>query len=88
MVNALANMYYCRGEHEKSDKLHRRVMEERDRMLGPDHEETLAGVDKLAELYNQKGNFIRAEPMYRRALECRERILGPDHIDTLVSCHA
>ena len=57
----------------------------RERVLGPEHPDTLTSVNNLAALLRIKGDYAQAEPLYRRALKGRERILGKNHPDTLES---
>ncbi len=54
-----------------------------DRVLGPDHAQTLAARDHLAAAYDAAGQPGQAIDAHRQCLEERERILGPDHPDTL-----
>ena len=56
-----------------------------ERILGPEHPDTLSSVGNLAILLSDKGDYAAAEALYRRALEARERILGPEHPHTLSS---
>jgi tetratricopeptide (TPR) repeat protein len=65
--------------------LYRRALEARERVLGPEHPDTVASVNNLAVLLNSQGDYAAAEPLSRRALEARERVLGPEHPDILNS---
>ena len=58
-------------------------METRERILGPEHPNTLTSLNNLAVLLYEKGDDDAAEPLYRRALEASERIRGPEHPRTL-----
>ena len=66
-----------------AEPLYRRTLETRERLLGPDHPDTLTSIDGLALLLHTQGDLIAAEALYRRAFETRERLVGPDHPDTL-----
>ncbi len=72
----------------------RRAFEAQERVLGPDHPETLVSLNSLAVLYGDQERYKEAEALYRRILEARERVLGKEHPDTLslagnlVSCLA
>ncbi|CUS09276.1 unnamed protein product [Tuber aestivum] len=65
--------------------MHRRVLEGREKILGPDHPNTLTSVNNLAIVLKSQGKYDESEAMNRRALEGCEKILGPDHPDTLIS---
>ncbi|CUS11372.1 unnamed protein product, partial [Tuber aestivum] len=73
------------GKYAESEAIHRRGLEGRERILGPNHPDTLGSVNNLAITLRRQGKYHESETMHRRALEQRERILGPDHPDTLSS---
>jgi tetratricopeptide (TPR) repeat protein len=56
-----------------------------DRMLGPDHRDTLLSRDGLALAYASAGRVAEAIPLHEQVLATREHVLGPDHPDTLQS---
>ena len=57
----------------------------REKVLGPEHPQTLTSVNNLAVLYQAQGRYGEAEPLYRRALATKEKVLGPEHPETLTS---
>jgi tetratricopeptide (TPR) repeat protein len=57
----------------------------RERVLGPDHPDTLTSRNDLAAAYQDAGRFAEAIPLHEPTLAGRERVLGPDHPDTLTS---
>jgi hypothetical protein len=61
------------------------LLADRERILGPDHPDTLASRADLAEAYRTAGLSAEAIPVFERIVADRERILGPDHPDTLAS---
>jgi tetratricopeptide (TPR) repeat protein len=61
----------------------RRLVEIRQRLLGPTHPETLESLNDFALLLDDKGDYEAAEPIYRAALDGYERAFGKDHPDTL-----
>ncbi|RPA91598.1 hypothetical protein L873DRAFT_1713537 [Choiromyces venosus 120613-1] len=63
--------------------MHRRALESTEKVLGPDHPETLASVNNLASVLQDLGRYAESETMHRRALESTEKVLGPDHPETL-----
>jgi tetratricopeptide (TPR) repeat protein len=56
-----------------------------ERVLGPDHPDTLTVQNNLAAAYRDAGRFTEAIPLFERTLEARERELGPDHPSTVSS---
>jgi hypothetical protein len=60
-----------------------RTLADRERVLGPDHPDTLMSRNNLAYGYQSAGNVARAIPIYEQTLADAERVLGPDHPSTL-----
>jgi tetratricopeptide (TPR) repeat protein len=58
---------------------------ELERVLGPDHPDTLNARDSLAAAYQAAGRAAEAILLFEDILVARERILGPKHPDTLTS---
>jgi tetratricopeptide (TPR) repeat protein len=54
-----------------------------ERLLGADHEDTLAAYSLLASAYVSAGQAAEAIPLFERVLGARQRQLGTDHHDTL-----
>ena len=59
-----------------------RALETYERVLGPEHPDTLSTVNNLATLYTDQGKYELAKPLYQWALETCERVLGLEHPDT------
>jgi len=85
LLNGLALYLLGQGEYADAEGPARRALEALERVLGPEHPDTLTSVSNLAFLLARKGHYGAAEPLYRRALEARERVLGPEHPGTLTS---
>ena len=68
---------------EDSIELYEQVLAERERVLGPDHPDTLTIRNNLAGAYYSVGRFGEAIELYEQVLADRVRVLGPDHPDTL-----
>jgi hypothetical protein len=60
-----------------------RVLADRDRILGPDHPDTLTSRSNLAYWTGEAGDAATARDQYAALIPDCERILGPDHPDTL-----
>ena len=61
------------------------LIEDCERLLGPDHRDTLGSRDNLATAYRAAGRAAEAIPLNERTLADLERLLGPDHRHTLAS---
>jgi tetratricopeptide (TPR) repeat protein len=81
----LAEGLFGQGRYRDAEPLHRRALEIRERVLGPEHPDTATSLSKLARSLDDQGRHQDAEPLHRRALGIRERVLGPEHLDTAVS---
>ncbi len=56
-----------------------------ERLLGPDHHDTLNSRNSLAAAYQAAGRPAEAIPLFEQTLVVRERLLGPEHPDTLTT---
>ena len=56
-----------------------------ERVLGPDHPDTLNARNSLAAAYQSAGQAADAIPLFEHVLVAQERVLGPKHPDTLTS---
>ena len=56
-----------------------------ERLLGPDHPDTLNSRNSLAAAYLAAGRVAEAIPLFEQTLAVLQRQLGPDHPDTLTS---
>ncbi|MDQ1539047.1 MAG: hypothetical protein QOE58_3440, partial [Actinomycetota bacterium] len=63
------------------------LLDDRTRVLGPDHPETLTTRHKLAYWRGQAGDATGAEAAMTQLLDDQTRVLGPDHPDTLATRH-
>lgn len=62
-----------------------RLVADAERVLGPEHRDTLGAWNNLAAAYQAAGRIGDAIPLFQRTLTARERLLGPDHPETLTS---
>ena len=56
-----------------------------ERLLGPDHHDTLNSRNSLAAAYQAARRPAEAIPLFEQTLVVRERLLGPEHPDTLTT---
>ena len=61
------------------------LLADQERVLGPDHPDSLTSRNDLAEAYGAAGRAAEAIALHERTLADRERVLGPDHPSTLQS---
>ena len=83
--NNLADAYRAAGRAAEAIPLLERTLADRERVLGPDHPDTLTSRNNLAYAYVAAGRAAEAIPLYERTLADQERVLGPDHPGTLAS---
>ncbi|MEW1753601.1 tetratricopeptide repeat protein [Streptomyces angustmyceticus] len=76
---------YRLGRFQESEALHRQVLEDCERTLGPGAPETLEVCIKLASPLFNLGHDGDAVSLLRRAAEGRHRLFGPDHPLTLLA---
>ena len=62
-----------------------RLVAASERVLGPDHPDTLASRNNLAIAYRAAGRLDEAISLHEQVLAASERVQGPDHPDTLPS---
>ncbi len=65
-----------------------RLVADQERVLGPDHPDTLAARNNLAIDYRGVGRTAEAISLHEQVLATRERVLGRDHPDTLNARHS
>ena len=73
------------GKYKEAVAIAEKALALAERVLGPEHPETLSSLNNLAAMYQDQGRHGEAEPLYKRALEARERVLGKEHPKTLTS---
>ncbi|MFI0733937.1 tetratricopeptide repeat protein [Streptomyces sp. NPDC021225] len=73
------------GRWEEAGRTHREVAAERERVLGPDHPDTLISRYEAAFALGRLGRHGDALGEYGQVAAGRERVLGPEHPDTLAA---
>jgi len=59
------------------------VLNLREKVLGPEHPQTLETRDGLGEVLDHQDRHSEAEAEYRAVLKLEEKVLGPEHPQTL-----
>src|SRR5262249_47215834 len=70
---------------DEGEALSRETWQGRERLLGPDHRETLSSLECYAAALGDQKKLTEAEALARKCLETRERVFGPDDPDTINS---
>ncbi|MFD8735241.1 tetratricopeptide repeat protein [Streptomyces sp. NPDC059618] len=73
------------GRWTEAGEVHRAVAAERERLLGPDHPDTLASRYEVGFTLSRTGLPAEALGEYARVAQARERVLGVGHPDTLAA---
>ena len=63
-----------------------RLFKLEEKVLGPEHPNTLDTRNKLAEVLAAQTRYAEAEAEYRAVIILREKVLGVDHPDTFETC--
>ena len=83
--NSLAIVYRDAGRYAEAIPIFEATLKAFERVLGPEHPDTLGSGNNLANAYGDAGRFTEAIPIHEATLKIRERVLGPEHPDTLAS---
>ena len=84
-LTSLGHFFETMAEHALPEKMHSEALGIRERVLGPQHLETIAAATSLALSLEGRQRFGEAEKLHRRAYQARVATLGDDHEDTLKS---
>ena len=83
----IANYLGSSGSYIAARDLWRRVLDAREQVLGPEHEETLFTRHQLARWTGEAGDPAGARDLFAGLLPVFERVLGPEHPRTLAARH-
>ncbi len=75
----LASVHFAAGRLEEAKALYGRVIETRERQLGPNHPVLTPSLNNLAVAHAREGSLEAAEELFLRSLELRRSTLGPEH---------
>jgi CHAT domain-containing protein/Tfp pilus assembly protein PilF len=67
------------GKYDEAHPLGERVLEIREKVLGPEHPEVGDTLNNLGIHYSDRGDYARAEQLFMRALAIREKAFEPEH---------
>jgi len=81
----LADSYLAGGLAKQAVSAYKRVVDDRERALGPDHLDTIRARYGLGAAYQRTGKTVAAERVCEQARIGFDRVLGPRHPDALRS---
>jgi tetratricopeptide (TPR) repeat protein len=76
-----------RGRYSEAEALFRRALTSTEKLLGPEHPDSLTIVQNISSIYWRQGRYDQAEALCKRTLTGREKVLGPEHPNTLQTMH-
>jgi tetratricopeptide (TPR) repeat protein len=82
-LNHLADAYQWAGRFPEAIALRQRLMESRWAAFGPEHPDTLAGLNGLAQAYQAAGQLDASSRLFEVLLEKYRTLNGPAHPTTL-----
>ena len=74
-----------RGDAPEALRLFQALLPDQQRVLGPDHPDTLTTRSNIAVWTGECGDAPEALRLFQALLPDQERVLGPDHPDTLTT---
>jgi len=78
-------LYTAMGEYAKAEPLLQEALRICQKVLGPEHPDTVTSLNDLAVLYWRMGEYEKARPLYQEALEICRKVFGPEHPHTATS---
>jgi tetratricopeptide (TPR) repeat protein len=84
-MSSLASVYWDQGRYDETEKLYKKALEIRRRVLGEEHPDTLRSMGGMAVIYENKDRYDEAEKLHIKVLEIGRRVMGEEHPDTLRS---
>ncbi|KAL8909888.1 MAG: hypothetical protein Q9171_004801 [Xanthocarpia ochracea] len=81
----LAVTLYRQQKYSEAEGLLRQSIQERGRVLGKEHVDTLDSKYWLADTLYRQQKYPEAEELFRQSVQERGRVLGKEHVDTLNS---
>jgi Tetratricopeptide repeat/Protein kinase domain len=81
----LAVTLYDQQKYDEAEELSRQSVQQREKVLGTEHEDTLKSKYRLAVTLHRQQKYHEAEQLSRQSVQQREKVLGTEHEDTLAS---
>ena len=83
LMYTMARTYVNLGLFSRAHALAESVLENRRRLLGPEHPKTLESQNQLGWILDREGHDPEAEKLVRQTLQTERRVLGPEDPVTL-----
>src|SRR6266849_4480788 len=83
MMHVMGDVYEKLGLYPRAQALQQQSMDIQQRVLGPEHPDTLTSMNNLAT--DLDDSDAEAEKLFRETLDIKRRVLGPEHPDTLLA---
>ncbi len=83
----LGRQLYRRQKYQEAEELFRQSVQEREKVLGKEHVDTLRSKHCLAATLYEQQKYPEAEELLRQSAQEREKVLGKDHLNTVKSKH-
>ncbi|KAF3389702.1 hypothetical protein DPV78_011778 [Talaromyces pinophilus] len=80
-----ASYDWQKGNGAEGKQLSVKSMNARKKLLGSEHEETLASMQMVGLIYSLEGRWNEAEELFVQVMETRKKVLGVEHPNTLTS---
>jgi hypothetical protein len=84
-LSGLAAMLHAQGRYREAEDVERQIFQSSERVLGPDHPDTLTSMSSLAQTLYAQGDLGGARKLHEQVVEAMVRLLGQEHPDTLTS---
>ena len=81
----ISTVLFYNGFEQQSFELDQSVCQDRERILGPEHPDTLTAQINLASTLSHLGNWRKAMELREHVLTYRKKLLGEEHPDTIRS---
>jgi tetratricopeptide (TPR) repeat protein len=80
----LAALKQAQGHLDEAERLYRRALGIKEKLLGSIHPDVAMTLNNMAVLSKTRGRYIEAESMYRRAMAIFEQSLGTAHPKVII----
>jgi len=85
LMGTMGEVYWSLGLYREAAPLFEKAIATRQRVLGPEHPDTLQSIYLSAKNLNDEGQYAEAEKRLRSVLDIQRRVQGPQHPDTMKS---
>jgi actin-like ATPase involved in cell morphogenesis len=85
--NESGNVLLVQGQYAKAETEYREVIKLEEKLLGPEHSDTLATRNNMASALFYQGKYAKAETEFREVIKLEEKVAGPTSPVTLQVCY-